>query len=101
MELLRRFLLFLILLSASAFAVGDKSSGETAVVHGGGLSCFSVPATRDGPPSCDAVCKAKGAACVAIETNGAYDPAIGCGDAALPVQAGDYIAKCRCCAVEH
>jgi hypothetical protein len=92
---------FILAFSHASASAADNSSGASAVVYAGGLMCFSVSATRDGPPSCDAVCKAKGAACVGMKTDGAMDPGTGCDDASLPEQAGYYVVSCRCCAVER
>lgn len=94
-------LLSLALATASASAA-DNSSGASEVAHGGGLMCFSIAAARDGPPSCAAVCKAKGTVCVSLKMNMQRNPGIGCGDAVLSQEGGGVtVASCRCCALDH
>ena len=87
----------------------SKSVGESAVVHGAGLSCFSItsptaiaalPADQQAKSrhswkagsSCDAMCAAEGAACTGI---GGYSGPFVCTD--VPVD----FAVCRCCAVSR
>jgi hypothetical protein len=93
-------LLFLALVAASAFA-SDKSSGESGGVHGGGLMCFSITPPHDRETSCDQLCAAKDAICVGLKTSGAMNPGIGCADVTNAKFYGDYIASCRCCALDH
>jgi hypothetical protein len=92
--------LFLALVSASAFAA-DKPSGGSTAASGSRLSCFSITPPHDRKASCDRLCAAKEAACVGMVTNGAMNPGVGCGDASDPKLIGDYVASCRCCAVEQ
>lgn len=93
-------ILILAFISATATAA-DRPSGESEVVHGGGLMCFSITPPKTGAPSCDQLCAARQAVCVALKTNGAINPGTGCGDAVDPKFDGGYVASCRCCAVEH
>src|SRR5271170_252275 len=90
--------LLLALCCAPAFAA-DKSSGESDVVHGGGLTCFLITLRKTGTWSCDQLCAARQAICVSLKTNGAMNPGTGCGDVRSLLNMGDYIASCRCCAV--
>jgi hypothetical protein len=105
-------LLFLALSYAMPIAAANKPAGDSVVVGGSGLRCFSVtsPAALAKLPaearkaqqasamhwiahaSCDAICAGAGAACVAV--GGYLGPAV-CTD--VPA---DY-AVCRCCAVTH
>jgi hypothetical protein len=95
-------------LAILVFAV-SKAFGEGAAVHAGGLSCFSIisPAARATLPadqqaksrrgwkagsSCDAICAAQGAACVATGGFGGVDEC-----ATVPPDAAN-LAACRCCA---
>lgn len=98
--MLRYFILSLLLqalLSPSAFA-SDNSPVKSAVVHGGGLMCFTItPAEYEKGktfPSCDALCAAQNAACT--DVNGNFNPR-GCElpNAVSPGQ------QCRCCALDH
>jgi len=102
---MRGYLLISILslaLGVSASFAADNSFAVSNVAQPGSLMCFSIPATRGGPPSCDAVCQAKGAACVGLKMRGgAQNPGIGCDDAKLREEVGYLVASCRCCAVAH
>jgi hypothetical protein len=91
--------LLALLCAAPVFAADDNSSGNgAAVVHAGGLSCFSITPPVDPKhwpehSSCDALCAAKGAACTGMQ-NAAMNPPTKCSDPPPPK-----FAVCRCCAV--
>lgn len=92
---------------ALAFLTGTAAHAENpaagSVTHEGGLACFSVQPpelTKDRAThqSCNQICAVKHAACVGLELNGAFNPAIGCGTTNESGYGGT-IAECRCCAV--
>jgi len=64
--------LLLALVSASALTA-DKSSGIGAVVHGGGLTCFTVeptePYDRNKPVTCNSFCESKGTICTGVTSS--------------------------------
>jgi hypothetical protein len=87
------------LVFAAPLSAADKSSGGDAVVHAGGLMCFSITPTKGSTASCDTLCAGKNAACTGLETDGAINPGFGCADALDPLKGSHAVASCRCCAI--
>jgi hypothetical protein len=106
----------LLCLSVYGWRVTGSGNGQRA-----SLSCFSVtsPATLAAlsaadrgslnadsrlwieGATCDAICAAKGAACVSSKKNGSVNPGFDCADALDPLRGDDVVIGCRCCAVAH
>jgi hypothetical protein len=89
----RYFFLLLALVTASASAADNKSSGASGTIARGGLVCRSVDGQHG--QSCDALCGKADMVCTGVGAN--RNPPLRCGDAiedTIPP-----FPVCRCCAV--